>query len=173
MKKMLLVLMMMPISIYAQRIERDEVDKYTKAHIKETSWFILKMRFASQLSCRLKKINDNYRVELSVSYPAAFNVSEGNHIIMLFDDEVTIKLNCVRGGVGHYVYSKYASYWNEKLLYEISQSDMKLLTTKSLIGVRIELGGEYDEFEGIKEKNQIKLQSAAKNILEEWIEENN
>lgn len=160
MKLIIAFLCLLPVFASAQKLERNEIDKYTKLSVKETSWFLLKMRFASQMSCRVKQINGQRFLDLSVSFPSVFRIDEGDKAYFLFDNDSTVQLECIKGHVADYIHTQYASHWNAKALYQLSDDDYNTLQRNTLIGVRIGLGDEYDTFDNIKEKNAGKFKRA-------------
>lgn len=143
----------------AQKLKINKYDKFLKKQVKETTWFRLDVKFSELLAARLKKIDSNSYIELSMSFHGAFHVNEGNTAIFLLDDESTITLACVRGGVSDYNYNKYASYWNGKFLYAITQDELEQFQKHILKGVRTAMGDEYMEW-AVKEKHAKMLQRA-------------
>lgn len=160
--KTMLTLLLVAITMvsYSQSLERDEIDKYTKNHVKETSWFKLKEKFAEVLSCRAHRINDRCYLELSVSMHSVFRADERSISYILFEDSSTIEVTCVRGGIADYIRNKYDSYWNGRYLYELKPEHIEPLVTKNIFGVRITIGDEYTLFENIKGRCQERMQKA-------------
>lgn len=161
MKKLLIaVLLFPPIMGYAQELERNEVDKYTKSSIKETTWFKLQTKFTEVLSCRARQVDGVYYLELSISMPTAFRSDLDDIVYLLMDNSKTIEIQCVRGGISDYRYNKYSSHWNARFLYQVTLSQIEELKKHKIVGLRIGLGSEYTTFDKVKEKNADKLQIA-------------
>lgn len=157
---LILVFSVCYLSACAQKLERNEQDKYTKSDIKETSWFKLKTKFTQVLACRAKKINETRYLELSISMHEVFRYDEGDIAYLLLENGTTVEIKCIRGGVADYNYDKYATYWNGKYLFALTDSDFDNLKTNKLIGVRVNLGESYLTFEGIRGVNVERLQKA-------------
>lgn len=147
-------------SVSAQEIRRDEVDKYTKNKIKETEWFKLKTEMFDALMSKIRKVNNENYLQLSVSTLTSFYSTEGDIAYFLLDNDSTVELTCVRGEAAHYVGSRYGSHWNGKILYKISDIDMVKFSRNLIVGVRLDLGDTYTTFDNIREKNAKKLQKA-------------
>ncbi len=167
MKNLLLAVILLPLFSYSQELKRNEVDKYTKSYIKETTWEPLSIPFTRALRQRIKSINENNYIELRITLHSAFRVDEGDKVYFLFDNDESISLECVRGGVADYNYSTSSSFWWGDYLYKLSPEIITAIKKHLLTGVRIGMGSEYITFDKVKEKNAVKLRRAIQLIGED------
>lgn len=143
-----------------QKLERDEVDKYLKTKVKETSWEPLAMPFMNALRCRCTSADDKTYIELKITAHSGFRVDEGNKVYFLLDNEESLPLTCVRGGIAKYDYDPAASFWYGSFLYLVTEEDKKKLMEHKVTGARVDLADKYLTFDKVKEKNALKLQKA-------------
>lgn len=93
---MLIALMNLTSISFAQKLEKNEVDKFTKKSIKTTSWekLIGKGGMSSlYTNFRLRKIDETIWFELKMMMNnKIYSILENDKIIFLFDNEETITL---------------------------------------------------------------------------------
>ncbi|WP_276135067.1 hypothetical protein [Polluticoccus soli] len=147
-------------SVAGQEIARNETDKYLKVKVKETTWEALAMPFKNALRFRCKMLDDRLYVEFRVTLHQAFRVDEGDEVYLLLDNDESVPVICVRGGVANYDYAPSASFWYGDYLYKITDEQKQKFLEHKVVGARVDVGGEYVTFDKVKEKNAIKFQKA-------------
>lgn len=146
--------------VNAQKLSRNEVDKFTKISVKETSWEALSRPFTRVLMQRVKSMDGNIYIEFSITYSSIFRVDLDDEVIFLLTSGKTVPVKCVRGGIPSYTYSKYGSHYNLHALYKLTEANINDLLSEKVTDVRLGMGNEFDTFDHIKEKNAEKLQKA-------------
>lgn len=144
----------------AQKITKNETDKFTKSRIIETSWEPIKIKFVNALRGRIRYINGGKYLEVSITLHDVFRVDEGDVLYLLFDDSLSEPIKCIRGGVADYNSYKGSSYWNCTALYRLDNDIIRLINNHNLTGVRITMADEYYVFDEVKLKNAEKLRKA-------------
>jgi len=100
MRKMILlfssICLLTTVETYAQKLEKDETDKFTKNVIKATSWEKLTGKggmSALFTNFRIKKVNEIIWFELKMMMNnEIYSISENNEIIFLFENNETLTL---------------------------------------------------------------------------------
>lgn len=160
MKKILLFILFLPLISSAQKIERDEIDKFLKIRFIETSLEPLKVQFVNALRFRCKNIDGEKYIETLLTFNSVCRVDNGDRMFFLFNDSISIPLECDRGEVARYHYSKYGSYWTLNARYKLTKEAEDAIKRYNLTAIRVGMAGEYYVFEDIKLKNSEKLKKA-------------
>lgn len=140
----------------AQKLIRNETDRFLKVHVKETSWEVLIMPFRNALRQRIKSIDGKKYLELRVTLHGVFRIDEGDNAYFLFDNDKSIPIKCTRGAVAGFE----TDYWYGDFLYEITPEWENAVLNSNLVAVRVELADEYKVFDNAKPKNAVKLRKA-------------
>ena len=114
------------------------------------------MPFKNALRFRAKQIDDVSYIEFRITTHNAFSISSGDFSYLLFDDDVSLKIECVRGGMANYE----GDYWYGDYLFKISDEIYEKVKTNYLTAARINMNTGYVTFEKVKEKNAIKFRKA-------------
>lgn len=161
MKTALLIIgFIIPVIVSGQKITRDENDKFLKVRFVETSWEPLKVKFVNAIRFRCKSIDGKKYIETILTFHDVFRVDEGDRMYFLFNDSVSIHLECDRGEVARYHYSKYGSYWSCNARYPLTDEIIKHIESHELVAIRVGIADEYYIFDEIKDKNSTKLRRA-------------
>ncbi len=160
----LMLLTLLTFSSYAQKIVRNERDKFTGSYIKETSSIDIRSKFSEALAFRLRKVDDIYQIEAFVSSMSAFRIDENDEMYLLFSDSISIPIKCLRGGVADFQNIGNVCVWELKVAYLLPDNVLAKLTSIPITDVRIGLGSKYILFERINSKHSTKLIEAAKII---------
>lgn len=166
MRFVFLFLWVFPVFATAQTIQRDELDKYTKARIKETSYETLSMKFAEAVAQRVKKVDSNIYLEIKLTLGPVYSITEGDLLYILLEKDESIPIPCARGGIASGNHSRYGSTYTGAYLYKLSGDQIEKLKKHNATGLRIGLAGEYVTFDKVKEKNALKLRKALSLVTE-------
>lgn len=156
----LIIPIILPIICEGQKIVKNENDKFLKVNIIETSWEPIKVQFVNALRFRIQSIDGKKRIEFMPTFHSVYRVDEGDLVYLLFDNDLSISLKCIRGGVANPNTYKGSTYWNGHFLYELSSEAEDAISKYDLVAVRISLGDEYYVFDDVKSKNAGKLRQA-------------
>jgi hypothetical protein len=146
------------------KYERNEIDKFTGKTIKETkrtTVYTNKLDPQSKsMFFRFNKIDTLYYVNVSKWYNDIISISEGNKLMIMFDNNISITLFCLK-----YAISKsYSGKWHIDVNFYISNSDLNMLKTKNITDIRLYTNSGYIE-DKVKLENAEKIKISA-NCLE-------
>lgn len=146
-------------SSYGQKITKNEVDKFTKNTIKETSFEVLAMPFKNALRFSIRSVNDDIYIRFRVSLHQAFRIDEGDYAYLALENGTSIQLKCTKGGLADYL-SGVGSLWVCDGSFEITKQDIEEIKQSRIIAARIDTGDYKVEFDKVKPKNDEKLKKA-------------
>lgn len=171
MKRILILLFLLPTSTFAQRIVEDKIDEFTKSHKVYTSWERLLYNFDGNSFYRFRKIDS--LILFDFKYQKNGNVqsipTNASFYFKLSNDSI-IELKCIEGvvsgkGDGAIGISGSGMYGlNAK--YKITRNEIEKLKIADLSKVRFYLRDSYIEFEVNKKYSTIF--KAALILLNEW-----
>ncbi|MDO9154999.1 MAG: hypothetical protein Q7U47_15040 [Paludibacter sp.] len=94
MKKLILMsLVLLCSTVYAQKIVENEVDDFTKKSIKRTSWEKLFYEMKGTIYFRISKIDSNCYFEIKLMNGSVFSVDEGPKIMFKLSNDSIYTLN--------------------------------------------------------------------------------
>jgi hypothetical protein len=170
MKRILLIaLAMISISASAQRISRDEFDRFTKNRVIETSYTTMykKMTLISTehgINLALRKYGESYVLLADIKNINPIKFVEGNGIIFLLDNDSTIELKGNYKGIA--TKSEIGSAVNAYSFttsFDLNRDEVNTLRTHKIVGIRTSYAAGI--FDGnIKKQNQSNLQLLFKMI---------
>jgi hypothetical protein len=168
MKKLIAVILLLVNHFmgHSQKIVRDDVDKYLKIKVKETSWKVLASGLFKTLQFRCKSIDGGEYIEFELTITDAFRVADGDKIYLLLDNDESLPLACEKGGVADYYIISRISYWYGSYLYYLGSLDKDKLLAHKVTGVRVDLAGKYVTFNHVGKKDASKMQKALQLITE-------
>jgi hypothetical protein len=148
MKKLLLMLLLVPVLIYGQdcRYEQNDVDKFTKKTViitkPEIVWKDAMMGYS--LSFKVKKIDDQYIIWMRYSSPGSFIIEKYSKLMLLTKNQETFELNAFETVIpksysnGSYVEVDYliSKETYEKLKNSII-TDVRLYTSEGYIDKKL------------------------------------
>lgn len=148
-------------SSYAQRIKKNEVDKFTKTKVVETTWeslysvnfmasgFIYKFDFC------IRKAGDLYVMPANILLKEIEKYDEHSGVTFLLDNEETVVLTTVFTGIGA---EKFGNGYYFETSFNIDATDVQKLKEHKITNVRVSyLGGHYDkELKGKKQELVMK-----------------
>lgn len=156
MKKVIFIIITTFISIngIAQKLERDEVDEFTKDSIQETSWEKLAGKNMSSFCAnfRLKKVNGNVWFSLKLMMNnSIYSIDKGEKLIFLFDDKSTYELTNSEytltskggGAIGH----GGSEGWGTQTNYLLGNDFNEQFRTKKVTKIRVYTSEGYTEKE--------------------------
>lgn len=168
MRNFLFFILLLPLSThsFAQSpiIKRNEVDKFTKKHIKETSITpCARNGLIQQLSVQARHINGNTLLKFQLTYPTAFHISEGNTIYILFENDSTVEITCSKGELSQPSTGPYVTIWYAEAWYDITTEQIDMIKRNTINSIRVDIGDSvYTEFNSISKK----LRGRLKEVLE-------
>lgn len=154
-----LILATASISSFSQKINKDEIDKFTKQRIIETtSEAMYKQNYMASgytniFSCAIRKINDTYEMPANILTKEVEKYTNGDGVTFLLDNDETVFLPSSYTGLSGKKYAQ--GYWFETC-YPINSDQAELLKKHKITSIRITyLGGHYDH--DVKGKDQNKI----------------
>lgn len=173
MKKILLIMFtLITISASAQKISRDEYDKFTKNRNIETSYLTMykKMTLISTehgVNLALRKYGNSYVLLADIKNIEPIRFVKGNGMIFLFDNDSTIELNgnytgtATKSEIGSAV-----NAYSFTTSYDLSEQDVEMFKNHKITGIRTTYAA--GSFDGeIKSKNQQNVQKMFATIYKE------
>lgn len=150
--------------ISAQKLEKNEIDKFTKKSIKATSWEPLIGKggmSALYTNFRIRKIDEKVWFELKMMMNnEIYSILENDQIIFLFENESTLTLHnnestvaCKGCGAPGFVGSE---GFGTHTIYKLTKEDIETFRMNKLIGVRIYNSESYVEGEITKANASLK-----------------
>lgn len=159
--KILFVLLGMCLAIpnvFAQKIKTDEVDKFTKSRIVETSMEELcsKKIFTTQyrLKLKLRKAGENYMFFAEIASPEIEKYDETSGAVLLLENGETVNLITNIVGVGS---RRYNFYYLFDTSFNVNQEDIEKLKKNKVTDVRLLIFDTKIDIE-VKDKKQDLIQ---------------
>ena len=169
MKKILLILLFIfSINSFAQKIEKNELDEFTKDLIIETEWQTLTSEFGGYSYFRIKKINDFTFLELRFFLKDGFySIKKGDKLMLMKENKDVFEIyaidhyiSCIGCASVGLVGSK---AFGIRPAYIISEESLNQLKKSKIIKFRIYTADGYRDFE-LTEKKDKRLKDAILNI---------
>ena len=134
----------------AQRLEKDEVDKFTKEQVRETGYENIwrNAMMGGLIEAKVKSSNGDMTLWLNLHLTSSFIVMSDNKIYLLLQNDSSIALKSIAGTVG----KPTKHVWHGQVGYLITPEDAKFLRASPLKAIRIDFAGNYDTY-NIKERN--------------------
>ena len=167
MKKYLILILVLTISSLsqAQKIKKNEVDKFTKSEIIETSIEslysvnLMGTGWCNKFEFSLRRVNGNYSMPASILMNDIVKYTEEDGVTFLLENEETVTLKTNFTGVGSESFGK--GYWF-RTSFNLSPENIEKLKNNKITAIRINyLGGKYDrDIKGNKQSliiNSFKL----------------
>ena len=151
------------INANAQKLKKNELDKFTKEHIKETSYENIwrNAMFGGLIEAKIRKSNDDITLWLYLHLTNSFIIGLDYKSYLLLQNDSSIILKCIAGTVGNA--SKHV--WHGQAGYRISLEDAKALSESPLKAIRIDFGDKYDTYT-IKEHNATAIRDMLKLVTQ-------
>ena len=143
-------------SIYAQKIKVNEVDKFTKSEIIETSSeYLFRVNYGSGWTHRfdfvLRRVNGAFVMAADIMLPEMVKYTEDDGITILLDNGQTLFLETLYTGISSV--NTTGTGYDFSTVFELSQEEVELLKNHKVTDIRIHyLGNSYDK--EIKDKKQ-------------------
>lgn len=156
-------------TVNAQKIATNEVDKFTKHKIIETSMEKLytknpmAMGYSNFFSCAIRKVNDHYSMPATILMDDIVKYVEDSGVTFLLSNDETVTLRTNYTGIGG---EKFGQGYLFSTSFSLSQSDVNLLRHNDIISIRVSyMGGHFDY--DIKSKKQGVVAKMLKLVDEE------
>ncbi|PHS64864.1 MAG: hypothetical protein COB12_07240 [Flavobacterium sp.] len=92
----LLLTIISSVSLFAQKITKNEIDEFTGDKIKETNWTTLNNKGSFYTYARFRKINDNYYLDFKALIGRVISIDEGENIFLKLENGEILKLYNVK-----------------------------------------------------------------------------
>lgn len=147
MKKILVLFLLgvLPCSLFAQKIKKKEIDKFTKVETIETSIETLFELFFEEYEFKfcIHKVGGLYEMPANIRMPEIVKYTEGDGVTFLLDNEDTVVLKTNFSGIGAEVLGG-SKYWFRTSFF-LTDKDVEKLKCHKVVSMRIRyLGGHYD-----------------------------
>lgn len=161
--KFLLLLIILPSFIFSQKLERNEVDEFTKKSIKETSWEVCVQNFTMNMFFRVRKVDETILLNMKMMLGAGrvFAIHEGDELMLMLSNDTIVKLQALTSeitctGCGARGFSGSGAQ-GIKISFGISKDDLRLLSSFPIKKVRIYTTDGYVESEVNKRRGDVML----------------
>lgn len=171
MKKLIAIMMMMfPILAWGQKIDKHEVDKFTKQCIIETSyekiadfnkWKSL-IPDPSEVLVSIRNVDGAWRMPASIRLDEVQKYTEDDGITLLLENDSTMILTTLYTGIGAESVGLSNSRHAFDTVFELTDEEIDNLRKYKITAVRVNFLGGHKDFEcnkskGEKVKRMIKL----------------
>ena len=161
MKKLLFILLLIPLISFSQKILKYEIDEFTNKTIKHTSWEKLAWNSKINALVRGRKIDENYYLEFKMILDNnIYSIDKGEVLLFKFSDDEILKLKNLQyelssigdGSVGR----SGSGLFGINFTCGIKKADIEKLKNKQIFKLRIYTSKGYVD-ESIKNKRSIKF----------------
>lgn len=163
MKKLLLVLISLPVMAFSQKIKKSEVDKFTKQKRIETSSELIRSGFTDVVAVSLRAVDTTCFINLLVTNWSIGVIGSDSPIMFLLDNGETV--TAMSTGIQSYKISN-ASTKSFDHQYKISKEGLEKLAAHKLKSIRRYTTENYSDLD-IKERMQDRLKDLSAVFLEE------
>lgn len=148
----------------AQKVVKNETDKFTKQHRVSTDMVVLKSGFGTFLNVRLRSVDSSYFIIVGGGGQGADVIGSDDQIIFLLDNDSTI--TAYSTGIQSYDVSVSSGITHKKYShqYRLTKNDILILSAHEVKSVR-KYGSKYYNDIDIKGKNAGKLAELSKEFL--------
>lgn len=149
MKRILLAtcILALSISLSAQKVVINEIDKFTKERHIETNFANVRQQFTCVMQFKLRASGDYLFFTVRGSNCGAGVIGDDDYILLLMDDESTVRLKST--GIQSYQITD-SGFGIDKPYthqYYISQSDMDAIKSHTVKSLRISYDDVFQDFE--------------------------
>ena len=159
----------MASTMFAQKIEKKEVDKFTKMQVIETSSEslysvnFLASGYIYKFDFQIRKSGDTYSMPANILLKEIEKYDENSGVIFLLDNDETVELKSNFTGIGS---KKFGNGYFFETSFTLSNDDVIKLKEHKITNVRIiYMGGHYDR--ELKSKKQDLVMKCLQLIDEE------
>lgn len=156
MKKILFLLLLSPAFANAQKLVKDETDRFTKEKVKETDWNKLVFKGMNAVRLMAKSANNKVSIDFKLAQHGnkVLTVQEGDYVMLLLDDDNSLKLKIAASSLSQTDLGQKRQ--NKNLDFEslfiptdvLSDDDVKALSSHNVKAIRIYLSNKAPmEFE--------------------------
>ena len=151
MKRLVLLLLLIPAASHAQKIAEDKIDEFTHAHVKRTTWNWMDYRFGSDkmVHSRFSEIDGQLFLDVRYTTRKPCAMPEGSQFMLKFDDDSIITLvipKTILACIGCGATGLNASgVYGLDLSFPIPADYVKIFASKRLDKYRIYLDTGYQE----------------------------
>lgn len=156
----LFLLGLVSCSVFAQKIKKKEIDKFTKAEVIETSLEtmysvnLLGAGWCNKFEFQIRRTDGIYTMPANILMNEVVKYTENDGVTFLLDNDDTVDLKTNFTGIGSEAYAK--GYWF-RTSFLLTESDVEKLKKNKVTAIRINyIDGHYDK--DIKENKQDLIQ---------------
>jgi hypothetical protein len=152
MKKIVFLLMVSMLSapIYAQRIKKNEIDKFTGAELIQTSnetlytkQLVIAANVTNMFSFCIRRVNGEYCMPATIVMDDVVKYTEEDGVHFLLDNGEIVALKTNYTGIGGERYGNMGYSFSTS--FDLQESDVEKLKNNKVITVRVTyLGGHFD-----------------------------
>lgn len=172
MKKIILLMLLIPCFCFGQKIEENKYDEFTDNSVMRTSWedlctenHVLKSSF--NMFYRISRINDHYYFDVKLGLDNVFSISDKDMLMLKLENDFIIKLENTKykisekGGAftGKFSQQYMAPKQGVYIHYMISKEQLDLISKYSLTKIRVYTTDGYYE-KDVKMKNYNKFKKS-------------
>lgn len=160
------MMLLMPMLAMGQKIEKNEIDKFTKQHIIETKREKIVhhkgMFLDKTIQCSIRKVNEDYRLTALIGLDEIERYEENSGLTLLFDNGEIVFLPTLYTGIGSEpligaIGGEIPGIYVFSTVFELSPSTIDLIRNNKITDIRISVVGKLIDCE-VPKKNQDKLQ---------------
>jgi hypothetical protein len=163
MKKLLLLILIIPTLCYSQKIARNEIDKFTKQHIIETEPVLIKSTGNKAMGAWFRCAGDSYYALFNGIGEAVGTIGPTSQIILLMENDSTVVLKST--GIQTVKNNGPRDFYQDHE-YKIAAEDLYQLSVHSLKAVRRYTSEGYTDVE-VPAKTKDRLRDLAFLFLKE------
>lgn len=173
MKKILILLaLLFPSIVFAQKIEKNEVDKFTKLQLIETSmekigdynkWKSL-IPDCSEVKVAIRKSGEKWYMLAFLATNSCEKYTEDDGLVLLLDNDEVITLQTLYTGLPSS--GPYGAKWVFSTVFELTDDVVEKLKAHKIVSVRLEYLGGHKDFD-IPKKRMNKVIKMFKLIEDE------
>src|SRR5688572_2296325 len=136
MKWLSALLIVLSFNANAQKLLKNEVDKFNKWQVKETSWMYIATQWKSALTVQARKTDNLVSLNFKVGLHDVFRIDKGANMQILLSSDETLTIPCT---IGEVAYNK-NGMWMVKSTYELSAEQFEKLKSTSVSAIRMPIG---------------------------------
>lgn len=154
----LMLLVVFVGTVNAQKIIVNEIDKFTKEEVIQTSFkdlytrYLLGMQVSDSFSCSLKKSGDTYVMFAKIMTRGIVKYDEDSGIIFLLANGESVRLKTSYTGIAS---TRIASGYLFETAFILTESDVEKLRSNNVVATRLIYMGEYFDRDLKSEKQKV------------------
>lgn len=165
MKKLFVILNILPLFVFAQKIKTNEYDKFIKQKVIETAPVNVKTGLNTGMSVSLRAVGTDYYVNLKGYGSGASTISEGDEVIFLLANDSTVSAKSTGLQLFEVDAAKNRSTYNHE--YKVTVDGLQKLSKNEVVGIRKYGLKNYVDIDNISNRFQNDIRNLALLFLSE------